>query len=214
VPVYSKYPIFIQNRTKQWFIDLIIFMENRYKAIVDRFIQSNRYLDFDPRNYRAFSYEYASLIRDIGSCFSSSLDHLLKKSCIKPVRGNNYTVFDFSRYLNEYIDDIQKIGVILNYDFNEKYVYPFQGFESDKVNSVWWDAYNDLKHNELYSKTSGCLSNFVYSFSALTILLDAVTKRGAVEGSNREFLILTRGLVSSLNSDWLPLDEYQFPKAT
>lgn len=189
-------------------------MENRYSAIVDRFVQSHRYIDFDPLNCWAFSYEYASLIRDVGSCFSSSLDHLLNKTGIKPAKGNYYTVIDFSRYLNENIEDIQKIGVILNYDFNEKYVYPFKGFESEKVDSIWWNAYNDLKHNELYSKTSGCLSNLVYSFSALTILLDAITQRGAVDGSNREISILSRGLVSSLNSGWLPLEEYLFPIAT
>ena len=211
MPRYRKYPLFIQNRREKWFADTINFIEARYMAILDRFVHTFRFLDFHPLNAHAFSYEYASLFRDTGSCFSSVLDNILKNSDVKPMKGKNYTIRDFSRYLNKNVDDIRDIGICLDVEYDQKYVYPFRNFGTDEVSAVWWNAYNNLKHNELNSMPAGCLSNLIYIFAALTIIYDAVTKRN--EHSSM-FSIITQGLVGSIIDGTVPREEYHFPQAS
>ena len=71
-------------------------MKIRFLPIVDRLDNTLRYVDLNPKNMSVFSYEFASILRDIGSIFSSICD-----SYVSGVKNDNkiHTITHFRRFL-------------------------------------------------------------------------------------------------------------------
>lgn len=154
---------------QEWFLKIRNYLEIRYPPIVDRLKNSFRYVDLHPINSKTVSYEFASILRDIGSTLSSVLDSFLKGAKGLPIKKKYYMKSHRQFLLNQLLG-INELVVTLNGNFEEKYLIPFKGFERKILNSVWWNAYNSIKHTDIYSLQNGCLSNVIYGFSALTIL--------------------------------------------
>ena len=156
---------------EEWFGEVQTYLRRRYPPILDRLMNLFRFVELDPANVCSFSYELASLLRDIGGTFSSVLDCMVKghrNISIETILN----IGDYRGFLNDEIKNLEAVVVYLNVDFNEKRVFPFEGFSSEKINSVWWEAYNEVKHLDIYSIKKGCLSNVIYSFCALSVLYD------------------------------------------
>jgi len=112
---------------------------------------------------------------------------------------------DYRDVLLDEISNLKEIVVILNVNFDEKYLIPFKEIERNKkFNPVWWEAYNKVKHKDIHSLQSGCLANVVYGFGALSILVDSIItldirggRSSTYEGvlSLNRISILTRNLI-------------------
>jgi len=61
-----------------WYYDITSYLFQRYSSIEMRLMETFRYVACHPRNKNTFSYEYASILRDAGSVFSSVLDRLVR----------------------------------------------------------------------------------------------------------------------------------------
>ena len=91
-------------------------------------------------------------------------------------REQRLNIDSYRIFLNDEINNLEGIAVYLNVDFDEKIIFPFEGFSNEQILSVWWGAYNDVKHLDIYTIKKGCLSNVLYSFSALSVLQDCMTR--------------------------------------
>jgi len=114
------------------------YLETSYPPINSRIKEIFRYVELDPLNHNTFSYEFSSTLRDIGSVFGSVIEESLTNIGIKPFRGRKYDIIDYSRFLNSEINDLKIIGLKIKSNFEEKYVYPFTGFNENEVKSKWW----------------------------------------------------------------------------
>jgi len=161
-----------KHEDKPWYKEISDYLMIRYPPIIDRIKNSFRYVDFDPVNVNTCSYEYASILRDIGSVFSSVLDKIVTRENIRPRRGSRYDIVDYRDFLLESFPTLNEIVVKLKVNYNNKYVLPYEGFRQDDVDSVWWDAYNAVKHSDIDCREFGCLSNVIYSMCGLTILYE------------------------------------------
>jgi hypothetical protein len=155
----------------QGYRELQIYLLNRYDHVQDRFSQSLRYVDLDPENYKVYSYEYTSLIRDIGGIFTSFLDKLIRITSKKNIKGD-LDIRNYRDYLIEHVHNVEEICVELNASYKEKYLFPFKNIKNRSQKIVWWDAYNCLKHNDVEERRRGCLSNTLYSLASLNILVN------------------------------------------
>lgn len=162
-------------KNETWFFDLFNYIELRYASISDRLAQTFRYVDLHPANKDVFSYEYASLLRDIGSVISSVLDTLLSN-----VKGGKerryYNIDDFRSFLLQEIEDIENVRVVLNVQHTSSSLFPFEGFKGDSHSLQWWKAFTDIKHSDIECIDEGCQSNVIYAYAALTVLYASLSK--------------------------------------
>lgn len=101
--------------TQTWFNELSGYLLLRYGPIERRMLEASRYVEIYPDNKKAFSYEFSSIVRDIGSVFGSLMQHLLEKTA----SGNKeYTIDDFTKFLIDKVKDIELIGLSLQIPFN------------------------------------------------------------------------------------------------
>ncbi len=155
--------------SSQGYGELQIYLLNRYEHIQERFLQSLRYVDLDPENYKVYSYEYSSLIRDIGSIFTSFLDKLIRLTSKEQIKSE-LDIRNYREFLIENVTNIEKICVELNASYKQKYLFPFKDIKDKSQKIVWWEAYNCLKHNDVDERRRGCLSNTLYSLASLLVL--------------------------------------------
>lgn len=173
----------LQQYYGDWLNEIRDYLELRYPPIVNRLINVFRYVDLHPVNNDTFSYEFASILRDIGSVFTSVLDSFVKGVGKEPKYLKYHDIRDYRDFLLEEFHDLTKISAILNVDFDQKLVFAFKGFNKKNVNSVWWRAYNNVKHSDIEHLKDGCLSNVIYAFSALTMLYESIIYIGSTAAS-------------------------------
>ena len=171
---YSHRPL-ISYDTEEWFIEARKYLNKRFPPILNKLLNIFRYVELDPFNALSFSYEFSSLLRDIGGTFSSVLDYMVKGHN-NLSREQRLNIDSYRIFLNDEINNLEGIAIYLNVDFDEKIIFPFEGFSNEQILSVWWNAYNDVKHLDIYTIKKGCLSNVLYSFSALSVLQDCMTR--------------------------------------
>lgn len=172
--------------SKSWYKEISTYLRMRYPPIIDRFLNTFRYVDFDPKNADSCSYEFASLLRDIGSIFNSVLDTIVEQEGRAPKYGPRYNILDYRDFLLENFPTIDEISVVLNVNYDQKYILPYEGFKKSEVNSVWWNAYNAVKHQDIKCREFGCLSNVIYGVCALTIIYEQfIIPRHVIEMRNR-----------------------------
>jgi hypothetical protein len=160
-----------------WFHRIQIYLLNRHSQIEQRLLTSFNYVELHPKNATSFSYEYSSLLRDIGSVFSSFLDSIMKSSSFKKGKLN---INDYCEFLIKEVDDIEEICTEINAEYDQRYLFPFHCIK--KFNPHWWDAYNNVKHTDIENLEDGCLGNVLYGFASLSILknLSVWTKLNAI----------------------------------
>lgn len=150
---------------QDWFSHIQSYLINRHDQIQQRLLTSFRYVECHPRNAATFSYEYASLLRDIGSVFSSFLDSIIKLSSFKKGKLN---INDYCEFLMNEVDFIEEICAEINAEYDQRYLFPFHCIK--KFNPHWWRAYNNVKHSDIENLQDGCLGNVLYGFASLSIL--------------------------------------------
>jgi hypothetical protein len=88
--------------------------------IQQRLLTSFDCVELHPKNAMSFSYEYSSLLRDIGSVFSSFLDSIVKLS---KFRRGKLNINDYCAFLIKEVDGIEEICV----EINAEYVRAYRG---------------------------------------------------------------------------------------
>jgi hypothetical protein len=161
---------------EDWFGEIVSYLLQRYSSIEDRILETFRFVACNSGNRHAFSYEYASILRDAGSVFGSVMDRLIRKT--EMVSGQldirNYRKWLMELDIPEHRDRIRKIysvSVDINYPLQEKVLLPFRQFSDDKKRLDWWEAYNDVKHSDIDKFHAGNFENALNSVAALSILL-------------------------------------------
>lgn len=168
--LYEKY------RGEEWFDKIVNYLHNRYWPIQERFFASFRYVDLHPKNASVFSYEYASLLRDIGSVFSSVLDSLVKETSSNP--GGKYDIMDYRQFLISEVENIENVSVELQVDIEKNLLTPFYGISDLSKRILWWDAYNNVKHMDIHRFEDGCLSNVLYGFLSIAVIYKLIDETG------------------------------------
>lgn len=167
-----------------WFEKLLGYLILRFPSIETRILNTFRYVELAPRNAATFSYEFSSIVRDIGSSFSSILDRLVRKTAKKPL-DRHLDIIDYLEFLVKEVKGIELIGAQLNSPFYLNLVLPFDGIEEwIEKHSLpnWWDAYNKLKHLEIDNYPHGSLSNVIYGMGSLAILYGLMDKYRRAQG--------------------------------
>jgi hypothetical protein len=180
---YSRYSsckaeLYEKYAKNSWFNEALGYLSIRYYPIERRVLETLRYVELAPSNASTFSFEYGSIIRDVGSTFSSVLDKLVRNTATKP-EGRDYDIREYRKFLTGETENIDSITCQLATPFKQNLVIPFSDITNGMARIKWWEAYNDLKHSEIDNIQKGCLSNVIYSVSSLAVLYTLMTHRPA-----------------------------------
>ena len=176
---HSLSPVLEKKYGKQdWFNRIQTYLINRHDQIQQRLMTSFRYVECHPDNSTTFSYEYASLLSDIGSVFGSFLDNVIRLA--SPSTKGELNINNYCDFLCREVDDIEEICATINAEYDQRLLFPFHCIK--KFNPHWWDAYNNVKHADIEKLQDGCLGNALYGFASLCVLknLSVWTKFNAV----------------------------------
>jgi hypothetical protein len=159
-------------QNESWFPEIRRCLEARYYAIEERLVQTFRYVQLHPDNGSTFSYEFASILRDCGSVFTSVLDKAIRetKHYSKDKRLN---IRDFKKFLNSADQDFYRYTIIPN-PLYPLVLLPYCAFSKLSSRSGWWDSYNNIKHSEIENYTDGNLKNVMNAVGALAILCNCM----------------------------------------
>ena len=185
-----------------WFSDIQKYIEDRWHAIEFRLFQTFRYVQPHPRNRDTFSYEFASILRDCGSVFASTLAEFVKNT--NTTIGKDPGIKEFCQFLKADIPNISFYGVRLIPLTLENYTLrPYYSLVKARPESKWWDGYNSVKHGEMGHYDKGNLGNVINAMGAVAILCNLM---GVY--SNTDYLVHVIGDYSSYD---LKPDDILFP---
>lgn len=125
-------------------------------------LQSFNYVTPDRDNKSTYSFVFASILRDVGSVFDSVVRKLIENT------GNQHqhNIYGYLEFL-EGLDPALENRTVLMLS-NMKRILPFR--KTHKGIPSWWQAYNDVKHDETSNVRQGNLQNALISLAALAIL--------------------------------------------
>jgi hypothetical protein len=88
---YRYLNAYLEEKYKEedWLVSIVAYLQYRFLNISERMWETFRYVDPSPDNAKVYSYEYSSILRDIGSVFGSVLDSLVRET-VK--RKKRYTI--------------------------------------------------------------------------------------------------------------------------
>ena len=151
-----------------WFDRVSGYIFLRFHPIEKRVLEALRYVELHPANINTFSYEFGSILRDIGSIFGSILDEFVRNGTSKIKK--EYNIGDYREFLLSEIEDIEESGAELKMPFTNNMVLPFDNISNSRKQLVWWNAYNNVKHSEIKSYQDASLGNVVMGMASLAIL--------------------------------------------
>jgi len=163
--------IFFKHKNEPWYNSIKNHLEIRYQAIENRMIESFSYVTPDSSNRKTHSFTFASILRDVGSVFDSTLRKLIEKTGQKCEDD----IYGFLKFLEIYVPHIENSTVYFR--MSSKILIPLK--KGEKGLPIWWHAYNDVKHDESSSYWQGNLENALNSLAALAILHTVVCGRTA-----------------------------------
>lgn len=167
-----KHVLYKKFKDESWFSEVLSYIILRYHSIETRMIETFRYVDCNPENFGVFSYEYASILRDAGSVFSSIMDRLVRETS-QPVK-NEYDMGDYRKWLVKEVEKIRLVTVGLIYPIQKRFLRPFNRIERESERLEWWTAYNSVKHSDIRQLKDGNLGNALNALGALAILYAAL----------------------------------------
>ena len=153
---------------QEWFQLAASYLSSRLLAVEERLQTALRYVELHKDNRDAFSYEFASILRDSGSLFSSVADALVAGT--NATTGHRYDFGDYRDFLLSEVPDIFRRTVTLRHCFPAGIVVPFEELRARTGIPAWWNAYNQVKHHEYDDFRKGNLENCVTAVSALAVL--------------------------------------------
>lgn len=192
---------------EEWFIRTTDYWRIRFTAIETRLQGTFQYVDLATGNRNTYSYHFASILRDAGSVFASTLDALLRNVEGQP-NTRLYGIKDYRRFLRSQVPDIDKWSVQLQPLFPFGQVVPFKTLRTNKASIAWWDAYNDVKHNEYEAMQKGNLENCINALSALALL------GFWLRVFNRDSLFITISQIADRDPYILSVEQPLFPDTT
>lgn len=148
---------------EDWFKPIERHLRIRYHAIENRMIETFDYVTPDTSNRKTHSYAYASILRDIGSVFDSTIRQIIQKSGVLGYQDN---ISGFIKFLEEYVIELETMAIDVVTSL--KSIIPFQKGEHGIPN--WWHAYNDVKHDESNKYQQGNLENALTGLAALKLI--------------------------------------------
>jgi hypothetical protein len=153
---------------EKWFGEPYTYLTQRYRAIEDRTANTFKFVALDRDNEKTFSYEFAGILKDSGSVFSSVMDNLVRNVTAKTKR--RYDFRDYRKFLIDEVSNIHLRVVAVN-DLFPMIIIPFSALRDLKRGQPrWWRAYNVIKHSEVIQCQEGNLANAIGSLAALAIL--------------------------------------------
>jgi hypothetical protein len=161
-----KQILYKKFKNEPWFSEVLSYTTMRYHSIESRLIETFRYVDCNPLNYKVFSHEYTSILRDSGSVFSSIMDRLVKETSCQQIK-KEYNIRHYRKWLINNVEQIDAVVVTIYYPFNQR-IAPFHENEDGKLG--WWIAYNNVKHSDIDKFKDGNLENALLSLGALAVL--------------------------------------------
>jgi len=179
----------IGNRFEKetWYDEVLSYLLQRYSSIESRMLSTFRYVDCHPDNRHVFSYEYASILRDSGSVFGSTMDRLVSKT------GGVSTQLDMGNYrqwLVQIAPNIHRTGAEIDLPLERKLLFPFLQLKDANSRLEWWRAYNNVKHSDIDRFQDGNLENALNAVAALAILLSLVRRECRVKSVTLLFPII------------------------
>src|SRR6266853_86517 len=157
---------FQDHHEKEWYIQVSEYLKERRIFVQKRFIECMRYVDVHSENSETFSYEFASIIRDCGSVFSSVLDAMIKGSTTS--KGQT-TIADYKSFLKAQDDRLYLYSVHFRSRFPYGLILPLYSLKNTET-PQWWNAYNEVKHSEYDAYRFGNLGNATTALASLVIL--------------------------------------------
>lgn len=164
----------------EWLIRSLLYMIARYHPLENRMIETFRYVECHTDNSYTFSYEFGSILRDIGSTFGSVLDTLVRY-CENRSPSERLDISDFRKWLRSKIGNISLVVVGINAPRQDRYIPPFSSWVGSESRLEWWTAYNEVKHSDIEEYREGNFRNCIISLSALAIiytLIDSPSRNG------------------------------------
>jgi len=162
----TQYKIWQTYQNEPWYEPIKSHLELRYQAIVNRMIQTFDYVTPSNDNKLTYSYVYSSILRDTGSVIDSVVSELITKTN-SPFQKN---IYGYLKFLESHDPELTKRSLL--FTSNMKTLIPFRRGNNEIPN--WWNAYNDVKHNETRNFHQGNLENAFTSIAALAILARSV----------------------------------------
>jgi hypothetical protein len=163
-----KMKLWNKYKGQDWFESANSYCFQRFKAVEDRLFTATRFVEIHTKNRTTFSYEFASILRDCGSIFGSTLDGFVRGSGQSNAKETN--LGHYRDFLLSEIPDIHTHSLQIRPCFPGGLIVPFDGFASSKGAPAWWDAYNQVKHNEHMDFEVGNLEYALTALSALTLI--------------------------------------------
>jgi hypothetical protein len=134
-----------------------------YILLERKFEEITRYVELSEDNYRTYSLEFASLLREIGS----EIDVIMKALCgIDDNSEANMKIYS-KEILEKYLDICER-----KVSGRGIKITPFMGWSKGKQEKSlkWWNAYNSIKHGRVTNFKKANLKNVFYALGALCIL--------------------------------------------
>ena len=136
-----------------------------YRMLEGKFRETTNYVEIDTSNFPTYSNEYAMLLQSIGA----ELDNVFKVYCgFNPMDRKNIT--DYANYiLTEYPAIVSdEIGV----RGTDVKIIPYQGWTATAAaqSLVWWQAFDNVKHNRNGYFVEANQGNVLKTLAALYIL--------------------------------------------
>ena len=144
------------------------FFWNRYLIYENDFINSFYYVDFSIDTFKTYSTYYIKLL--LSYCIEIEAVLKLIFGSKKLSKKNE----EIDKNMPDLMDDLLKIfpkisnNKVSCKEYNIEF-YPFK-IPSNKKTPLWWQNYNDLKHNRLKNYKLANLENTAYSLSCLFLL--------------------------------------------
>ena len=156
------------HHEKDWYIQAHEYLKERRNFIQKRFIDCIRYVEVHSENSDTFSYEFASILRDCGSVFSSVLDAVIKGSSFVGKKKTN--IDDYKPFLKAQDDNVYLYSVHFRNRFPYGLILPLYSLKDNTKITQWWSAYNKVKHSEYNEYRFGSLGNAATALASLVIL--------------------------------------------
>lgn len=154
---------------KQWFSEATAYWASGFRPLVERLLEASRWVTFHRDNRDTDSVGLASVLKDAGGVFDSTLRALVKGAGIPP-RGRDHDIVDFCNFLQREVPDIARRSVAIRTCLPAGVVVPLEELEAEGDVPAWWTAYNKVKHEGSVAYRLGNLENAVTAVCALALL--------------------------------------------
>lgn len=168
-----------------------------YQNLEKDFIDVTRYVALERENGGTYSEKIAQLLLLIGSTVDSVFFEMRTSHALAGQKGvaglQQNTEPNIGQYKEVYepIYELSKVEVFARHGLtNYETIKPFDPF-LPKQSPVWWDAYNDIKHEFYQNWRKGTLDNLVNALGALFTL--------NVLHKDAQYYLLDRGVILSVS---------------